>query len=366
MFKRLFVTPLILLVMSGMSISAVLAADITATLPPAGGFVIKGSGGDERLRVDDNGTVTLPAVPASTAGNEVMCFDASGVLGPCAAGVAIGPEGPEGPMGPAGPEGPEGPMGPEGPAGANGAEGAVGPIGPEGPQGPPGADGAAGAVGPTGPEGPQGPPGAVGAAGPPGPAGVPGPVGPPGPPGLTGAPGSPGPAGPAGPAGPQGPQGPAGDGGTFFYEFSAFSNSSCCNNRIIQATSSNVAAAIFQNSTQPKHAYGRPFPFDVEVVSVQFFHSYDDFSPGGTTDINVRPAIANFVTGALDRNLTGLIDLRTTPQNVWVDVPLSSASATDNLVDASANQYVVWQLNSAVPSGILDGYAILRVEVKIP
>lgn len=154
---------------------------------------------------------------------------------------------------------------------------------------------------------------------------------------------------------------------TFYYDFSSFSNSSCCNNMIYQQTNSiSAAASIFENSTQPKHAYGKPLSFDVEIVSIKFLHRYDDFTPTGTESLTVQPAIAD-LDGTLDRYVTAAVDLRTAPHDTWIDLPLTSSVAADNLVDASALQYIVWQLNTAMSgTGNLDGIGILQVEVKIP
>jgi len=155
---------------------------------------------------------------------------------------------------------------------------------------------------------------------------------------------------------------------TFYYDFSSFSNSSCCNNRILQqAQSVNVAASVFDNSTQPKFAYGKPLTYDVEVVSVQFLHRYETFTPSGSEALTIQPSIANLATGALDRHLTAPVDLRTAPQDTWIDLPLTSSVAADNLIDASALQYIVWEQNTAMSGGgELDGISILKVEVKIP
>lgn len=155
---------------------------------------------------------------------------------------------------------------------------------------------------------------------------------------------------------------------SFYYDFSSFSNSSCCNNRILQqAQGVNIAASIFENSTQPKFAYGKPLSYDVEVVSVQFLHRYDVFNPSGTEALTIQPSIADIVTGTLDRHLTAPIDLRTAPQDTWIDLPLSSTLPADNLIDASALQYIVWEQNTTMSGGgELDGISILKVEVKIP
>ena len=124
-------------------LSAAHAADISATVPANGGFVVKGAGGtQERLRVEDNGEVRIPGLSSSRAGTTVVCMDAlTGRLGPCDAGVATGATGPAGPAGATGPAGPAGATGPAGPAGATGPAGPAGATGPAGP---------AGATGPAG------------------------------------------------------------------------------------------------------------------------------------------------------------------------------------------------------------------------
>lgn len=153
--------------------AAVHAADISATVPAGGGFVVKSAGGaQERLRVQDSGEVRIPALGSGNTGTTVVCVDApTGRLGPCAAGVAVGATGPQGPQGPAGPAGPQGAAGAagaagsQGPAGPAGVAGATGPVGATGATGPGGPAGPQGSQGPAGPAGPVGPQGAAGAAG---------------------------------------------------------------------------------------------------------------------------------------------------------------------------------------------------------
>ncbi|WP_197675077.1 collagen-like domain-containing protein [Halopseudomonas salegens] len=222
-----------------------MANEIIATLPSGGAFVIKDDGGTTYLRVDDAGIVRLPGITGSPDTDTVLCHDAAnGQLGPCATGVAVGPEGP---AGPAGPEGPQGPAGDIGPAGAQGDQGVPGLPGPPGPQGLQGENGrtilsgtgapvdtqgndgdlfydqsvsmlygpkTAGSwpagvslIGPAGPEGPEGP---QGPQGPQGETGIQGPQGEPGPAGAQGDQGVPGPQGEPGPQGIQGEPGPAG------------------------------------------------------------------------------------------------------------------------------------------------------------
>lgn len=64
------------------------AADITATPPAGGGFVVKDSTGTtDRFRVQESGTVTIPGLPGAASANTATCFNnLSGQLGPCAAG----------------------------------------------------------------------------------------------------------------------------------------------------------------------------------------------------------------------------------------------------------------------------------------
>lgn len=169
-----------------------LAADISATVPSGGGFVIKNSTGtQERFRVQDSGEVLAPGLSGATTNTNLTCFDGpTGRLGPCAAGVGTGATGATGPAGPTGATGATG-------TGATGATGATGPTG---------ATGATGATGPTGATGATGADSTV--PGPPGVQGIQGPTGPtgadstvPGPQGTQGVQGIPGPTGPTGPAG---------------------------------------------------------------------------------------------------------------------------------------------------------------------
>lgn len=223
------------------------SADISATVPVTSGFSVRGSTGAERLRVEgDTGAVNVPGLSSgATSQTSLLCYGASGLLGPCAAGVGTGTTGAQGPVGPAGPAGAAGTTGP---AGAVGATGAIGTTGPAGPAGPAGATGTAGATGPAGRSflngavnptatdgtdgdfylntatnlhygpkatgvwpavgvsvvGPAGATGTTGATGSQGPAGVAGATGGQGPAGSVGATGSAGPQGPTGATGPAG------------------------------------------------------------------------------------------------------------------------------------------------------------------
>jgi len=63
------------------------AADVTVQPASGSGFVVKDSGGaTDRFRVQDNGQVSLPAVPAAATQPQSLCIAASGLLGPCAGG----------------------------------------------------------------------------------------------------------------------------------------------------------------------------------------------------------------------------------------------------------------------------------------
>ena len=74
------------------------AADIEAQLAPGDGFVVNSQGGVIRLRVDDQGRVLIPALPASLVEEQFLCFDtASGQLGRCPA-IPAGATGPTGPV----------------------------------------------------------------------------------------------------------------------------------------------------------------------------------------------------------------------------------------------------------------------------
>lgn len=98
------------------------SAQVVVTPSPGSSFQVHKQDNSPALSVEDSGRVLIPGLPGAAEGNEVLCFDATGALGPCAPGIAVGPAGPMGPPGPAGetgPAGPEGPIGPAGPAGAD-------------------------------------------------------------------------------------------------------------------------------------------------------------------------------------------------------------------------------------------------------
>ncbi len=160
------------------STPSVRAADVSITLPQGGGFSVRSSTAEERLRVQTDGTVLLPALPAAPQQGQLTCFDsASGRLGGCSPAATSGLAGAPGATGPMGA------TGATGPAGATGATGPAGATGATGPMGPAGTTGAAGAIGPAGPQGIQGlagatgPAGATGATGPAGETGATGPAG---------------------------------------------------------------------------------------------------------------------------------------------------------------------------------------------
>lgn len=192
------------------------ADDVTISPPAGGGFSVTDSSGNVvRLRVDENGQVLIPSLPAALQQQSFVCFNTiSGTLGTCGS-VPGGATGATGPTGPAGPIGPVGPTG----IGLNGATGVTGPTGSTGatgPAGPTGATGPAGSTGSAGPTGSTGPIGATGAAGAPGLAGstgATGPVGATGPAGATGSTGAIGATGVAGATGPAGSTGAAGSAG---------------------------------------------------------------------------------------------------------------------------------------------------------
>lgn len=196
--------------------SAALAADVEVSTPPAGGFVVKDNGGSVRLRVNTDGSVTIPALPSALQQQQFVCFDAaSGLLGSCPAvpGGATGPAGPTGATGATGPTGSAGPTGATGATGATGSAGVTGATGVTGPTGAAGATGATGVAGATGPAGVTGAVGATGAAGTTGATGIAGATGPAGAAGATGAEGAVGPIGATGAAGPAGATGAIGPAG---------------------------------------------------------------------------------------------------------------------------------------------------------
>ncbi len=61
------------------------AADVSIQPAAGDGFVVRGAAA-ERLRVQEDGAVTLPAVPGAAAQPNALCISAAGLLGPCAGG----------------------------------------------------------------------------------------------------------------------------------------------------------------------------------------------------------------------------------------------------------------------------------------
>ncbi len=63
------------------------ATDVTIQPAAGSGFVVKdASGANERLRVQESGTISLPSVVAAPAQSQGLCMSASGQLGPCNGG----------------------------------------------------------------------------------------------------------------------------------------------------------------------------------------------------------------------------------------------------------------------------------------
>ncbi len=60
------------------------ATDVVIQPSAGSGFVVKDAGGaNERLRVQETGAISLPAVPAAPAQSQGLCMSAGGQLGPC-------------------------------------------------------------------------------------------------------------------------------------------------------------------------------------------------------------------------------------------------------------------------------------------
>lgn len=203
--RRVHLKPLAIAIQLSLSAAAAHAADIEAQLAPGDGFEVNSQNGTVvRLRVNDDGSVVVPALPGTAGEEQFLCFDtASGQLGRC----LIPPAGPTGATGAAGATGAIGPAGSTGAAGATGATGLIGPAGATGSAGATGATGAAGATGAigatgaTGLIGPAGATGTAGATGATGAAGDTGAIGPAGVPGATGATGAAGATGATGATG---------------------------------------------------------------------------------------------------------------------------------------------------------------------
>lgn len=187
------------------------AADIDAQLAAGDAFKVTSQAGTVvRVRVNDNGSVVIPALPSAIAEEQFLCFDtASGQLGRCPA-IPAGATGATGPIGPLGAVGATGATGSTGLQGPIGSTGSVGTTGSQGPIGATGLDGATGSTGLQGPIGVTGATGTQGTMGTMGSTGVTGPQGPVGPTGSVGATGSQGPIGATGVAGATGSTGSLG------------------------------------------------------------------------------------------------------------------------------------------------------------
>lgn len=87
------------------------AADVVVQPKAGNGLVVTdASGAQIRLRVNENGEVTIPVLVNGAQQSLPACVSATGQLGPCAPG-AVGSVGPPGPAGPTGATGPQGPAG---------------------------------------------------------------------------------------------------------------------------------------------------------------------------------------------------------------------------------------------------------------
>ena len=83
---------LVQVLIAAVSTQAALAADMTMTPAAGSGFVVKdASGVNERLRVQESGAITLPAVPSAAAQPTGVCMSGTGLLGPCSGGSGGGP-----------------------------------------------------------------------------------------------------------------------------------------------------------------------------------------------------------------------------------------------------------------------------------
>jgi len=94
------------------------AADVVIQPKTGNGLVVTDASGSQiRLRVNENGEVTIPVLVNGSQQNQPACVSATGQLGPCAPGAIAGSTGPQGPAGSPGATGPTGATGPQGPAG---------------------------------------------------------------------------------------------------------------------------------------------------------------------------------------------------------------------------------------------------------
>ncbi len=100
--------------LASLMFGSVYAADVVIQPKAGNGLVVTdASGAQIRLRVNEDGEVTIPVLVNGAQQNLPACVSATGQLGPCAPG-AVGSVGPQGPAGPTGATGPTGPQGPAG------------------------------------------------------------------------------------------------------------------------------------------------------------------------------------------------------------------------------------------------------------
>ncbi len=79
------VRPLALLAAFGLGAGAVLAGDITVTPTAGGAFAVKNAGNSaDRLRVNEDGSVLIPAAASGAQQETPMCSGPGGIVGPCA------------------------------------------------------------------------------------------------------------------------------------------------------------------------------------------------------------------------------------------------------------------------------------------
>ena len=114
---RLFMATASALAALSLATACAVAADVVVQPKAGSGLVVTDASGSQiRLRVNENGEVTIPVLVNGAQQNLAACVGAAGQLGPCAPG-AVGAIGPQGPAGPSGATGPTGATGPQGPAG---------------------------------------------------------------------------------------------------------------------------------------------------------------------------------------------------------------------------------------------------------
>lgn len=120
MFRRpsLFAATVPTMASLALGTACVAAADIVVQPKAGSGLVVTDASGSQiRLRVNENGEVTIPVLVNGSQQNQPACVSATGQLGPCAPGAVGGSTGPQGPAGSPGATGPTGATGPQGPAG---------------------------------------------------------------------------------------------------------------------------------------------------------------------------------------------------------------------------------------------------------